>query len=166
MHFNIEDIPYEDNSFDIIIANHMLYHVPNRNKALEEVRRVLKPEGTFYCSTIGENHLKEFGELLQRFDPNLDYLSARENAIRFGVGNGSNQLRSYFNEVVYKGFHGGLNITDEKAIVDYLISSNNDLKKTLCDEKLLEFVYFLASEKEANNGFIYITKETGLFASI
>ncbi|MDQ0483099.1 hypothetical protein QO000_002071 [Alkalihalobacillus hemicentroti] len=110
--------------------------------------------------------MKEFGELLQRFDPNLDYLSARENAIRFGVGNGSNQLRSYFNEVVYKGFHGGLNITDEKAIVDYLISSNNDLKKTLCDEKLLEFVYFLASEKEANNGFIYITKETGLFASI
>ncbi len=162
---NIEDIPYEDNSFDIIIANHMLYHVPNRKKALKEVRRVLKQEGAFYCSTIGVDHMKEFGELLKRFDPNLDYPSARENALKFGIENGSDQLRVYFNEIVYKGFPGGLKITDEKAIVDYLLSSNTDLNKILVNEKLSEFIYFLASEKKSNNGVINITKLTGLFES-
>ena len=39
---DIQDIPYEDDSFNIVIANHMLYHVSNVNKAIEEVYRVLK----------------------------------------------------------------------------------------------------------------------------
>jgi ubiquinone/menaquinone biosynthesis C-methylase UbiE len=39
---NIEEIPFGDNHFDVVFANHMLYHVPNRQNALKEVRRVLK----------------------------------------------------------------------------------------------------------------------------
>ncbi|MGM0843160.1 MAG: class I SAM-dependent methyltransferase [Bacillota bacterium] len=163
--FNIEDIPFEDNRFDILIANHMLYHVPNRKKALKEVRRVLKPGGTFYCSTIGGNHLKEFVVLLKSFDPNLDFPSAREHALKFGVENGDEQLQGYFSEIVYKDFPGDLNITDEKAIVDYLLSSNTDLNKNLVNDTLSEFLRFLASEKEAHNGVIHITKSTGLFES-
>lgn len=162
---NIEDIPFEDNRFDVIIANHMLYHVPNRKKALSEVRRILKPGGTFYSSTIGQNHLKEFGELLRRFEPNLDFPSAREHALNFGVETGAEQLQGYFNEIVYKDFPGGLKITDEKAIVDYLLSSNTDLHKILVNETLTEFLRFLTSEKESNNGVIHITKSTGLFES-
>ena len=162
---NIEDIPFEDNRFDVIIASHMLYHVTNRKKALREVRRVLKPDGTFYCSTIGQNHLKEFGELLKRFDPNLDFPSAREHALNFGVENGAEQLQGYFSEIVYKDFPGGLNITDEKAIADYLLSSNTELSEILVDDTLEELLRFLASEKEANNGVIHITKSTGLFES-
>lgn len=163
--FNIEDIPFAENHFDILIASHMLYHVPNRKKALEEVRRVLKPDGTFYCSTIGQNHLKEFGELLKRFDPHFDFPSAREHALNFGVENGAAQLQEYFSEIGYKDFAGGLKITDEQAIVDYLLSSNTDLNKILVNDTLSEFLSFLASEKETNNGAIYITKSTGLFES-
>jgi len=163
--FNIEDIPFENNSFDILIASHMLYHVPNRNKAIKEARRVLKPDGTFYCSTVGQNHMKEFGELLRRFDPNLDFPSAREHTLKFGVENGDEQLQGYFSEIVYKDFPGGLNITDENAIVEYLLSSNTDLNKTLVNDTLSEFLRFLASEKEAHNGVIHITKSTGLFES-
>jgi SAM-dependent methyltransferase len=162
---NIEDIPFEDNRFDVIIANHMLYHVPNRKNALSEVRRILKPSGTFYSSTIGQNHLKEFGELLKRFDPNLDFPSAREHALNFGVENGAEQLQGYFNEIVYKDFPGGLKITDEKAIEDYLLSSSTELNEILVDDTLEEFLRFLASEKEANHGVIHITKSTGLFES-
>jgi len=52
-------IPYPDAHFDAIIANHMLYHVPDRPKALAEIRRALKPGGHFYASTLGANHLRE-----------------------------------------------------------------------------------------------------------
>ena len=37
-------IPYGTQRFDIVIANHMLYHVPDRAQAIAEMRRVLKPE--------------------------------------------------------------------------------------------------------------------------
>ncbi|KAA0560118.1 methyltransferase domain-containing protein [Bacillus sp. CH30_1T] len=64
---NAEEITFEENSFDVVIANHMLYHVPDRKQALKEVRRVLKKGGVFYCSTIGNSHLIEFGELLREW---------------------------------------------------------------------------------------------------
>ena len=57
---DIQEIPYEDKSFDIVIANMMLYHVPNINKGLAEVRRVLKNGGAFYCATYGEHGIIEY----------------------------------------------------------------------------------------------------------
>ena len=42
---DIQEIPYEDDTFDIIIANMMLYHVPDIYMGLAEVRRVLKRDG-------------------------------------------------------------------------------------------------------------------------
>src|SRR5436305_15089237 len=64
-------IPFEDRGFDAVIANHMLYHVPDRGLALAEVRRVLKPGGRLYTSTIGGSHLRELDELVSRFEPGL-----------------------------------------------------------------------------------------------
>jgi len=44
---DIQNIPYGSDSFDTVIANHMLYHVPDKDKALSEVYRVLKSDGFF-----------------------------------------------------------------------------------------------------------------------
>lgn len=44
---NAEDIPYDDESFDVVIAEHMLYFVTDIEKALSEIKRVLKPNGIF-----------------------------------------------------------------------------------------------------------------------
>lgn len=57
---NIENIPYTDNCFDRVIANMMLYHVPNLNKGLSEVKRILTQEGYFYCATYGKNGIMPF----------------------------------------------------------------------------------------------------------
>ena len=51
---DIENIPYPPDSFDAVIANMMLYHVPDIDKGLSEVRRVLRKDGRFYCATYGE----------------------------------------------------------------------------------------------------------------
>lgn len=53
-----QTIPFADASLDVVIANHMLYHVPDRPKALAEIQRVLKPEGRLYASTVGNQHLQ------------------------------------------------------------------------------------------------------------
>ncbi|MDR2086246.1 MAG: class I SAM-dependent methyltransferase [Dysgonamonadaceae bacterium] len=49
---DIMDIPFEDESFDYIICFHVLGHVPDEKKAIEEMYRVLKPEGTALIATI------------------------------------------------------------------------------------------------------------------
>jgi ubiquinone/menaquinone biosynthesis C-methylase UbiE len=160
---NIEEIPFEDDSFDVIIANHMLYHVLDRKKALKEVRRVLKTDGIFYCSTIGKTHLVEFGKLLKDFDHDLKYISANKNANEFGLENGEKQLRESFSKVSLKIFPDGLKITDVKAIIDYLISSNTNLRDLLVQEKLQSFMNYLEEHKLKNGGFINVTKSSGLF---
>lgn len=45
IHLNIENMPIEDKSYDALMANHILEHVDNLDKALSEIRRVLKPGG-------------------------------------------------------------------------------------------------------------------------
>ena len=50
---DIQDIPHEDNSFDVVIANSMLYHVPDIKKGIREVRRVLKERRILLCNLWG-----------------------------------------------------------------------------------------------------------------
>ena len=57
---DIQNIPYDTATFDVVIANMMLYHVPNLSKALLGVHRVLKPKGKFYCATYGEHGIIEY----------------------------------------------------------------------------------------------------------
>lgn len=43
---DICDLPFKDHSFDFIICNHVLEHIPNDTKAMQELYRVLAPKGT------------------------------------------------------------------------------------------------------------------------
>lgn len=43
---DIRNIPFEDNFFAVVIANHIIEHIPDESLALREVMRVLKPAGT------------------------------------------------------------------------------------------------------------------------
>jgi ubiquinone/menaquinone biosynthesis C-methylase UbiE len=58
-----ESLPFSDGSFDAVIANHMLFHVENRPRALAEIARVLRPGGVFRATTIGREHLRRLREL-------------------------------------------------------------------------------------------------------
>ena len=60
-------LPFDDASFDVVIASHMLYHVPDRARALGEVRRVLRRGGRLIAGTNHWTHLLELRELLTRF---------------------------------------------------------------------------------------------------
>ncbi|WP_430906267.1 class I SAM-dependent methyltransferase [Maribacter sp. 2-571] len=42
---DICDLPFEDNSFDLILCNHVLEHIPDDRKAMQELFRVLRPGG-------------------------------------------------------------------------------------------------------------------------
>lgn len=52
-------LPFEDHAFDVVFAGWMLYHVRDLERALNEVRRVLRPGGTFVAVTDGKDHLAD-----------------------------------------------------------------------------------------------------------
>lgn len=64
--FDAQAIPFVGGTFDAVVANHMLYHVPDRQAAYAEVRRVLKPGGWFYAATNGRDHMRQLKELEAR----------------------------------------------------------------------------------------------------
>jgi SAM-dependent methyltransferase len=51
------DLPFDDASFDVVVAMWMLYHVPDLDIALAQVRRVLRPGGLFVAVTNGDQHM-------------------------------------------------------------------------------------------------------------
>ncbi|MCC5425058.1 MerR family transcriptional regulator, partial [Clostridium botulinum] len=116
---NAESIPFEEESFDVVIANHMLYHVPNINKALKEINRVLKSEGILFASTVGKNHMKEIREIISTFDIYNLTSESWEITDSFQLENGLKIVSEYFNMVELKRYKDNLKVTDPVYILDY-----------------------------------------------
>lgn len=161
--FDIQDIPYEDESFDIIIARHMLYHVPDIDKALSEIRRVLKPNGKFYVSTNGKNHMQELKTLVKGYDASIDY-NPEKFAIKFGLENGGEMLRKYFSNVTLEEFNGQDVVDKAEPVVSYVTSAIGVLK-SMCDEgKLSDFIKYV-EQQIRKSGALKISTETGMFTA-
>ena len=151
---DIQEIPYPDRSFDAVIANMMLYHVPDLNKGLGEVRRVLKENGVFYCATYGENGMMEYiGSLFSEYG-----VGTRVNT-NFILQNGAEILRPYFAEVERDLYEDALLVTDVEDLVDYIFSLTGmtDLRK-LPRETVREVL-----SRHMEDGVLRIPKEYGMF---
>jgi SAM-dependent methyltransferase len=60
---DVADLPFEDGSADVVLAMHMLYHVPDIPAALDELRRVLAPGGVLFVSTLASDDKHEYEPL-------------------------------------------------------------------------------------------------------
>jgi ubiquinone/menaquinone biosynthesis C-methylase UbiE len=154
-------IPFEDNVFDVVIANHMLYHVPDRKKGLSEMRRVLKRDGVFFASTIGENHLKELAELTSQYFGTILTSWGFGVTGGFSLENGAGQIAEFFETVNLYRYEDALEVVDAAMLVDYIFSSST---KVTSEEKRADFLLYL-EQKIKTDGAIHITKDSGLFVA-
>jgi ubiquinone/menaquinone biosynthesis C-methylase UbiE len=160
---DVENIPFDNDKFDIIIANHMLYHVPNIDKALSEIKRVLKKSGTFYASTIGENNMDELRKIVNDFMPEINYPFTRD-LIKFNLQNGYGALNKYFNLIKVKKYEDSLMINETAPLVEYVLSLKGwgNISEMLVNQRLKEFSSYI-NEKIQKAGNINISKEAGIF---
>ena len=151
-------IPYDDATFDAVIANHMLYHIPDRAAALSEMRRVLNTTGAAYLATNGQRHLRELYALRNRFslDSNFGW-NARAHDL-FSLDTGGDELRRWFNTVELRRFHDNLMVTAAAPLVDYILSMANP---EAVEQHRAELTAFIEAELQAE-GVIHITKDSGL----
>ena len=155
-----EKIPFKDEYFDTIIANHVLFYLNDLNIGLKEIERVLKSDGILYCSTYGKNHMKEITEIVQSFDSRIN-LSNHSLYEIFGLENGEGILKEYFYNVQRMDYQDSLEITESKPLIDYIMSCHGNQNEIL-GPRLNEFKEYI-EELLKNSGKIVVTKQAGLF---
>ena len=151
---NIQNIPYENDSFDVVIANMMLYHVPNLQKGLSEVARVLKESGTFYCATYGENGIIHYMEGLLK-----EYGLKNTTNKAFTLQNGEEILTGHFRRVRKLEREDGLAITNLEDMMDYIYSCTSMTNVADLDRKVLREIL----RNQMVDGVLHIPKEYGMF---
>jgi SAM-dependent methyltransferase len=109
----VQALPFADGEFDCVAANWMLYHVPDVDRALGELRRVLEDDGTLVATTIGAEHMADVWELVGFRVPLREF--SREN--------GEQQLRGHFAAVERQDVDATLVFPDETAVHRYVEST-------------------------------------------
>ncbi|OPJ58552.1 MerR family transcriptional regulator [Clostridium chromiireducens] len=157
---NAEDIPYKDGSFDVVIAQHMIYFVPNIEKALSEIRRVLSPGGIFYVTANSCKSMYELNELAESFAPNLG-LDSNGFSNRFDLENGRAILQKYFNKIDIEVLDGKIIVNSAEPVVSYKASTIQG-SSVLIGERKKEFTRYL-EEYIKKHGNISITTKACMF---
>ena len=158
-----QNIPFAVNTFHLVTANHMLYHVPHIQRAANDIRRVMRPGGHLAAATNGLGHMQELHDLMHRLKP--DYMPVNDSASRFGLENGLSELSEAFSKFEVRIYPNSLWVTEIEPLVDYVASMwglwglpswDKELKMRTRNE--------LAKEFERSGGFA-IRKSTGMILS-
>lgn len=101
---DVQELPFADGEFDVAVAAWMLYHVPDLDRGLAELARVLAPGGTLVAVTNAVDHLEELWDLAQR--------ATSMGRFTFRSENGEEVLRRHFARVERRDAHGWLTMDD------------------------------------------------------
>lgn len=156
--FDCHKIPAENITYDIIIANHLLFYCDDIEQVCNEIRRVLKPDGVFLCSTYGSRHMKEITQLVQKFDKRI-ILAAENLYERFGLENGQAILNVFFSKIQIRKYEDAILINHADPLIEYILSCHGNQNQYLLD-RYHDFRLFV--EKQVKKEY-HITKDAGYF---
>lgn len=155
---DVLEMPFEAHSFDIIVANSMLYHVREIDAALADIRRVLRPAGAFYATTFGKEAVIHY---IDRALIEMGLADATAiGAISFTLENGGQALRRHFSAVRVETYENPLDVSDPVDLVEYIYSmaSMSRLDRSHRERMLAYF----ESQKD-RNGILTIPQASGMF---
>jgi SAM-dependent methyltransferase len=101
---DVQELPFAAGEFDAALAAWMLYHVPDLDRGLAELARVLRPGGVLVAVTNAVEHLQELWDLAER--------ASRIGQFTFRSDNGEEILRRHFAEVERRDAHGWVDMDD------------------------------------------------------
>jgi ubiquinone/menaquinone biosynthesis C-methylase UbiE len=144
---DVQELPFANESFDLVIANHMLYHLPDPDRALGEIARVLRSGGIFIATTNGREHLREL-----RIAG-----SERWTNRTFGLENGPAQVARHLKDIEVELFPDSLEVTEVEPLLDFVHS----LLTAATDDDLAQLAA-KAQATIARKGSFHVTTATGL----
>lgn len=120
-----QDLPFADGLFDTTMALHMLYHVPDMDRGISELRRVTKSTGTVLVVTNGRDHMRGIRDT---FDRVLRKLIVRpsdpvlSSSRRFRMEEGGEMLSKHFEKVVRDDLRAEIAVPETEPVVRDLMS--------------------------------------------
>ena len=152
------NIKLKDNTYDLVIANHVLFYIKDLDKALKEIYRVLKKDGLFVSSTYSSKHMKEVDELVKSFDSRIELSKDKLYEI-YGKENGKEILSKYFKNIRWLEYKDELNIEDPSLLIKYILSCHGNQNRYIVD-KFKDFKAFVS--KKCKPCF-KVSKDAGIF---
>ena len=155
---DLQSLPFPARSFDRVVANHMLYHLPDPAVGVSELARVVKTDGLAVVATNGRRHMRELWRIrssvfgTQPIDHTVDV---------FGAETGFGMLRDQFADVRWFAFQDELRCTDPADVLAYVCSTPPG--EDANTEQLQHLSAALDAEFERGAGTMTITKDTGCF---
>jgi SAM-dependent methyltransferase len=120
---NVTDIPFPSNSFDLVLCNHVLEHVPEDQKAIQEIRRVLRTGGYAILQVPYSNSLEKTFE-----DFTITNKAEREKV--FGQ---YDHVRIYGRDYLNRLSNNGFKVIQENISKEFIINGvNQDEDIFLC----------------------------------
>ncbi len=156
---DVQNLPFAAAHFDAVIANHMLYHVPSRERAYAAIKRVLRPGGRFFAATNGEAHLHEIHALVERHDLGTAAWGGPSTGT-FLLENGGAEIARWFEGVELRRYPDGLIVPEAEPIVAFILSTADT--RAFGAEERARLVRAVEAEIAAQ-GPLRITKDAGLF---
>lgn len=122
---DVQRLPFAGASFDVVMMNHMLYHVPDIPAALAEARRVLRPGGVFLAATNSVDNMPQLADLLRKAWASAglaEPLSGETLARRFGLENGGPLVAAAFGDVTRHDRGDALEFPTADPVLAYVAS--------------------------------------------
>lgn len=152
-------IPFGKERFDLVIANFVLYHIPDRSMALSEIQRVLRPGGRLFAATNGQMHLHEIEELIKKIDPG----QLQESPIAsFNLENGAQILSNFFSQVRLHSFEDSLLVTEVQPLLAYMRSMDYTPEFDRRREDLAQLI----QSRIQDEGAFFVRKGVGMFEAV
>jgi len=111
---DVQELPFDDGSFDCAVAAWMLYHVPDVERGLAELARVIRPGGRLVAGTNSIRNLGELWDLVGR--------DRSREGTTFLAEDGEERLGRHFASVERRDVVGDMTFTRQQA-VEYLENS-------------------------------------------
>ncbi|HEY7983069.1 MAG TPA: class I SAM-dependent methyltransferase, partial [Ktedonobacterales bacterium] len=183
---DVEALPCADSTFDLILANFMLYHLPHLDQGIAELRRVLKPGGMVLAATNSERNMPELLGLGLRACQEAGVPEETLRAVvqggqlatpvNFTLESGAEALGRSFAEVRVERYPGELRVTDADAltayfasmwVVDMVVNAAEQAPDARVALRALLVERFRAAVAAdiARDGMVRISKDTGAFAA-
>ena len=155
---DVQSLPFDDRSFDRVVANHMLYHLPSPERGVAELARVVAPDGLVVAATNGRRHMQELHEI----EGSVFGVAALDRTVDvFGAENGFAVLRDRFDDVRWLRYDDELRCTDPADVIAYSCSSPPGEDATPDQRAQLEAA--IAERFQGGGGVMTITKDSGAF---
>ncbi len=151
-----QDLPFDDDAFDAVVANHMLYHVPDPARAAAEFARVLSADGALMAATNGPRHLDAVRDLSREV---FGWTSLDGAIRRFAPENGAAILSGSFGSVAWHPHPSTMVCTDPEDVYAFIASSPVAHDATPAQQGALRAA--IQARFAAEGGSLRVTTESG-----